>query len=231
MVHSSSPHTSASKGDCCGRRCLKSGCAALWPSPHLHCYQRWNGIAIKWSSVICLWQVCVGYSFVLQVFRIEFQWEVLLHPSRDCSGSKLAPVPWVFLLFKVAALCWVYQPSSSHRGPPMINVIFSWIIDNYLVITLANYFNSSGWVPSQPYGLECTQLEPNAASSWWPSRFSSEHTGTRRGLGAGLSVKIKAKKCWVLELFLSPGARLFPPFNNRPPLFLEKFKRKNCIVH
>ena len=115
-------------------------------------------IAIKWSSVICLWQVCVGYSFVLQVFRIEFQWEVLLHPSRDCSGSKLAPVPWVFLLFKVATVCWVYQPFSSHRGPPMINVIFSWIIDKYLVITLANYFNSSGWVPSQPYGLECTQF-------------------------------------------------------------------------
>lgn len=42
VVHFSSSRTSASKGDCCGRRCLKSGCAALCPSPHLHCYQWWN---------------------------------------------------------------------------------------------------------------------------------------------------------------------------------------------
>lgn len=65
-----------------------------------------------------------------QAFRIEFQWEVLLHPSGGCSGSELAPVPWVFLLFKVAAVCLVHQPFSSHRGPPMINIIFSWMIDN-----------------------------------------------------------------------------------------------------
>lgn len=78
----------------------------------------------------------------------------------------------------------------------MLNVTFSWMADNYFIITVVNYFNSSGWrAHHSPMDLNTSsfQVDPNIASSWWLSLSSSEHTGTHVGLEAGLSVKTKAK--------------------------------------
>lgn len=71
---------------------------------------------IKWSSLICLWWVHVGYSCVLQVFRIKFQGE---YPFIALETTVEAKKPLFFGSSFYSELRYFY----SDQSPLRINMV------------------------------------------------------------------------------------------------------------